>query len=119
MGLQHDCDCLQKWDRTYPRLSERLLVVSGTRFNRQECTFRCCTSCPTNTAVEGLSARPHDDPELEVLHFTSGNSRYAVKTFLQERVAARDAVKEFVASRRPDPSGQRAPRHDSRFGRRT
>merc|ERR1712061_565742 len=90
---------MENWVQTYPGLQAHLHVVSGIRYNRQECTFRCCTSCPTNTAVEGLNKRPRDDPELEVLHFTSGNSRYAVKNFLQERVAARDVVKEFVASR--------------------
>merc|ERR1712151_13998 len=97
-----DCSCFQTWLKSYPQLTEHLLVVSGLRYNRQECTFRCCTTCPTNTALDGLNKTPRDDPKLEVLHFTSGNSRGAVRHFLQERVAARDDVSRFMQERVPD-----------------
>merc|ERR1712129_505028 len=77
------CDCFRSWVQTYPDLNDHFLVVSGTRYNRQECTFRCCTSCSTNTVVDALSKRrvqghsltyrPYDDPKLEILNFASGN----------------------------------------------
>jgi len=103
-----ECNCLQEWLKSDPELKQRLLVVSGLRYNRQECTFRCCTACPTNTALDGLNQTPRDDPTMEVLHFVSGNSRGSVRHFLQERVAGREVAKQFVAERVPDrcPGGQ-------------
>merc|ERR1712039_495145 len=99
---QSDCHCFESWLHTYPQLKKHLLVVSGTRYNRQECTFRCCTSCPTNTAKAGLSDRPYNDSELEILHFASGNSRGAVKHFLQGRWQQQEEVAQFLRDRVPD-----------------
>mmetsp|Transcript_38568 Transcript_38568/g.81978 ORF Transcript_38568/g.81978 Transcript_38568/m.81978 type:complete len:535 (+) Transcript_38568:156-1760(+) len=97
-----DCHCFESWVQTYPQLKEHLLVVSGLRYNRQECTFRCCTSCPTNTALPGLDKRSWNDPELEVLHFASGNSRGAAVKILKGRRPQQDDVKQFLLERVPD-----------------
>merc|ERR1719282_651390 len=97
-----DCHCFQTWVKTYPNLEQHLLIASGLKYNRQECTFRCCTACPTNTALDGLNKRPYDDPELDVLHFTSGNSRGAAKKMLQNRTNGKDDVKKFMIERFPD-----------------
>merc|ERR1712203_375317 len=81
--LKTECDCFKSWMETYPHLNEHLLVVSGTRYSRQECTFRCCAACELNRAVAGLKGRPVDDPSMEILHFTSSDSRGHVQQFLR------------------------------------
>lgn len=113
------CECFHSWLGVYPKLDNHLLVVSGTRYNRQECTFRCCTSCSTNTVVESLSKRrvlhdsltyePYEDPNLEILHFASGNSRGSVHNFFSRKRQHHLSVEEFLRERTPDanmPGGQ-------------
>merc|ERR1711972_1258967 len=94
-----DCHCMENWVKTYPGLKAHLHVVSGIRYNRQECTFRCCTACPTNTAIEGLNKRPWRDPELEILHFASGNSRGAAVDILKDRRPYQQIVDQFLRQR--------------------